>query len=226
MNMRRLERFASTVDAVLDVQREIGSWVRALTGEGHATIQQARRRLSAEQEAVQLHRPRYRHRATCAEKGRAMKRATRWIGLVIAACVITGPAVAAGAPRPQALNAHAAAKVRVAENYGRLPLSFEANRGQTAGHVKFLSRGSGYNLFLTSTEAVLALSKPEGKPSAEQPTSTSGTVVRMKLIGGNSASRITGLQELPGKSNYFIGNDSSKWRTNIPSYARVRYDNV
>ena len=33
--------------------------------------------------------------------------------------------------------------------YGKLPLSFEINRGQTDSRVKFLSRGSGYSLFLT-----------------------------------------------------------------------------
>jgi hypothetical protein len=43
--------------------------------------------------------------------------------------------------------------------YGKLPLSFEANRGQTDGQVKFLSRGNGFSLFLTNDEAVIALKK-------------------------------------------------------------------
>src|SRR5438128_10177087 len=42
------------------------------------------------------------------------------------------------------------------ETYGKLPLSFEINEGQTDAQVKFFSRGAGYNLFLTSTEAVLS----------------------------------------------------------------------
>ena len=44
--------------------------------------------------------------------------------------------------------------------YGKLPLSFEINRGQTDPQVKFLSRGNGYSLFLTGNEAVLSLKKP------------------------------------------------------------------
>jgi hypothetical protein len=48
-------------------------------------------------------------------------------------------------------------EAQVQENYGKLPLSFEANRGQINDRVKFFSRGSGYNLFLTSTDAVMAL---------------------------------------------------------------------
>ena len=46
---------------------------------------------------------------------------------------------------------------RLVESYGRLPLSFEANRGQTDSQVKFLSRGRGYTMFLTQNEAVLSL---------------------------------------------------------------------
>src|SRR5882724_9285243 len=37
------------------------------------------------------------------------------------------------------------------------PMSFEANQGQTADSVRFLSRGPGYTFFLTPTEAVLSL---------------------------------------------------------------------
>ena len=52
------------------------------------------------------------------------------------------------------------AKAQAIEAYGKLPLSFEANHGQTDPSVKFLSRSNGYSLFLTPTEAVLALRQP------------------------------------------------------------------
>ncbi len=51
------------------------------------------------------------------------------------------------------------ARERAVESYGNLPLSFEANQGQTDSRVKFVSRGRGYTLFLTGNEAVLALRK-------------------------------------------------------------------
>jgi len=74
-----------------------------------------------------------------------------------------------GSPRP-ALNrnttrgalpkeSHAPHPALIA-GYGKLPLSFEANQGQSDNRVKFLSRGRGYSLFLTSTEAVLQLRIP------------------------------------------------------------------
>src|SRR5262249_17670187 len=90
----------------------------------------------------------------------------------------------------------------VMERYGKLPLHFEANTGQTNHEVKFLSRGRGYSVFLTSTEAVLALK------TASTPVPA---VVTMRLVGAKPG-RITGVEELPGKANYFIGNDPTKWR--------------
>jgi hypothetical protein len=119
--------------------------------------------------------------------------------------------------------------------YGRLPLSFEANQGQTDAQVKFLSRGRGYSLFLTPNEAVLVLRKAEGaRQQASEKTDSAlstqnselSSVVRMKLAGANPQPRVVGLSELPGKVNYFIGNDPAKWRTNVPTYAKVKYAGV
>jgi hypothetical protein len=52
---------------------------------------------------------------------------------------------------------------RLVEAYGKLPLSFEINQGQTDSQVKFLSRGPGYTLFLTGEEAVLSLRSQESE---------------------------------------------------------------
>jgi hypothetical protein len=112
----------------------------------------------------------------------------------------------------------AANQARVSENYGKLPLSFEVNQGQTDGEVKFISHGSGYKLFLTSTQAVLAL---------KQKKSDAGSaVLRMQLLGANPTPLAAGLDQLPGRSNYFIGNDPKRWRTDIPLYGKVRYKDI
>src|SRR3954447_12196985 len=63
---------------------------------------------------------------------------------------------------PAALSkADAATQARLSAAYAQLPLSFEANQGQSDPRVKFLSRGKSYSLFLTSTEAMLTLRTPE-----------------------------------------------------------------
>ena len=182
-----------------------------------------------------------------------------------------------------------AATLRLVESYGKLPLSFEANQGQTDGQVKFLARGRGYTLFLTGDEAVLALrsasqeSKFESRtevaqhsllnaaalprsfrggqlqratdygprttdaffapliqnpksqiqnllarpePRVASPEPRAAAVLRLRLVGANPHTRVTGLDPLPGKSNYFLGNDPKKWRTNVSNYAKVEYENV
>jgi hypothetical protein len=52
------------------------------------------------------------------------------------------------------------------------------------------------------------------------------SVVRMRFVGANPEAKVSGLEELPGRSNYFIGRDPRKWHSNVPNYARVKYTNV
>ena len=113
---------------------------------------------------------------------------------------------------------NAATKARLGEAYGQLPLSFEANVGQTHPQVDFISRGNGYTLFLTPREAVLALRSTS--PSSSQ------AVVRLKFVGSETKPRAVGHEELPGKVNYFIGKDPKRWRTGISTYAKVAYQNL
>ena len=129
------------------------------------------------------------------------------------------------------------AQARILDSYGKLPLSFEANHGQTDGRVKFLSSTSGYTLFLTGDEAVLSLSGKKASAKTKivgtartLPSSMAefkaGGVLRMKLRNANPAAKVTGVDELAGTSNYFIGNDPAKWRTNVPTYAKVKYEGI
>ncbi len=137
--------------------------------------------------------------------------------------------------------ATAAQKARAAANYGHIPLSFEANRGQTDASVQFLSRGSGYTLFLRPGEAVLALrsaslTTPKTASVADwgDPRHRFGpkaedvetSYIRMKLVGANPRATMREEDEQITKTNYFLGSDPAKWRTNIPNYGRVRYANI
>jgi hypothetical protein len=145
-----------------------------------------------------------------------------------------------------------AAQARLVGTYGKLPLSFEANRGQTQGQVKIFSRGPGYALYLTKDGAVLALSRGSQKSIRQltdkgqktnvedreartrSPLDNSGlstqssapAFLRMKLMEADPHAKVVGMDELPGKSNYFIGNDPKKWRTNVPNYGKVKYSGV
>jgi uncharacterized protein (TIGR03437 family) len=107
------------------------------------------------------------------------------------------------------------APTHVSRDFGNLPLAFEPNVGQTDSRVRFLARGPGMTTFFTDAETVMVLNR-----NREQ------AVVRMKLAGASQPRRVIGLEKLPGISNYFLGNDPAKWRTDVPHYARVQYDGV
>src|SRR5712671_2812566 len=123
-------------------------------------------------------------------------------------------------------------RVSIVESYGRVPRAFEANQGQTDPQVKFVSRGPGYGLFLTTSEAVLTLrSAPRHEPNSPRAKALrqeeKSAVIHMKLVGANATgTEVSGKDELSSKTNYFIGNDPKKWCTNIRQYARVRYANL
>jgi hypothetical protein len=157
---------------------------------------------------------------------------------IAAAALIIGPGAASlriardeNASRESVLQAHAPTphapsvqgSQQVLATYSHLPLMFEPNQGQTDARVRFLARGTGYGLFLTSDEAVLALRQSSVSREHRAPPTS---VVRMKLAGANSSAEPTGDTQLPGRSNYFIGNDPAQWHRDIPQFARVRYANV
>jgi len=124
-------------------------------------------------------------------------------------------------------------------SYATLPMTFEANVGQTDQEAKFIARGPKYTVFLTSGEMVLSLRTLSNTPNAraDRPMNASGgvqarmpppnpAVLKITLIGANHKPMIAGEGLQEGKVNYFIGNNPKKWRTNVPIYKQVRYKNM
>jgi len=133
------------------------------------------------------------------------------------------------APKIASQRPSKAQQARAVAAYGKLPLGFEANQGQSNSRVRFLSRGSGYLLYLTPDAAVLALEseRPQLSGRTSKLPQTGGeiakpkppAVLRMQLVGGNAQAEMVGTDLLPGKSNYFLSNDPSQWRTNFRTIA-------
>jgi hypothetical protein len=114
------------------------------------------------------------------------------------------------------------------KTYSKLPMSFEKNVGQSRAGADFIARGSGYSVFLAPGEALLALKKqePSDRTSDAFPKHKEGAAtIRMRLVGSGPA-RAAGEDQLPGKVNYLIGNDSTKWHRGMPTFAKVRYPGV
>ena len=104
--------------------------------------------------------------------------------------------------------------VRAAEI--KLPLEFEANQGQFAPEVFYLSRASSHFIYLTRDGMTLGVNS-----SAQR-----GAALKMKLVDANASAAVAPENRLPGVSNYYIGNDPTHWQKAVPHYGRIRYQAV
>ncbi len=139
----------------------------------------------------------------------------------------------------------AVSKEQMKKAYSTLPLNFEANYGQADDQVKFISRAKNYNLFLTDRGATFVSNKrtsalnvatrghlAAARVHRKQTIRTSSrpgdrsTVLKMTLVGANSNPKVVGLDRATGTSNYFLGKDPKKWRTDVPNYERVKFENI
>jgi len=137
---------------------------------------------------------------------------------------------------PNALPSPSAHKLAVTQDFGRLPLSFESNQGQTDNRVRFLTHSSDNTLFLTPTEAVFAM------PTQPQRREKSGLLqrrrkhpqlgkipqaaFRMQMVGADPKATVLEQQPLAGRVNYFIGKDPRKWQVGVPTFGRVGFRGV
>lgn len=118
-------------------------------------------------------------------------------------------------PRPVRSTEVASAKPDVKAALSSAAMAFEPNQGQTDPRVKYLSRGSGYTVFLTENEAVIRLKRAKAEKSA---------VVAMKFAG-QTPKNVAAESRQEGHTNYLVGPES-KWLTKIPNYSQVRYTEV
>jgi hypothetical protein len=94
-------------------------------------------------------------------------------------------------------------------------LRFENNQGQTDSSVRFLCRAPGYTLYLTDREAVFSFARAGLDAS-----------MRLAFVDADPDVRIRGLDALPGRTNYLLGNDPRAWRTGVPSHGQVIYEQL
>ncbi|MBI5445249.1 MAG: SBBP repeat-containing protein, partial [Deltaproteobacteria bacterium] len=137
--------------------------------------------------------------------------------------------------------------------FGKIPLHFEPNLGQMDPEVQFVARGGSYTAFITAEGVTLAAQQgncgatkerpgqgkgmsprdhqPEGaEPSRPGPTLESvpcrAEAVKLRIEGRAASARMVPEEPLEGRNSYFLGSDPSKWRTNVPHFASIRYEGV
>lgn len=103
------------------------------------------------------------------------------------------------------------------------PLAFEENLGQAPGEVRFLARAPGFTAWFTGEEAVLAVKAPG---SAAAAAGRAQEVVRMRWVGARRNPPLRGVETLPARSHYLVGDDPAAWIADVPHVARVRYEGL
>ena len=118
-------------------------------------------------------------------------------------------------------------KKSVASIYSKLPMRFEPNVGQFGSDIRYAARGANYGLFVSANGPFLQLSKPVrkngDKTHSHKPQSS---LLGIAFKGTNTRSELYGEEEMQSKSFYFIGNDPSKWHSNVPHYAKIHQKEI
>jgi hypothetical protein len=117
---------------------------------------------------------------------------------------------------------------RVASSLAAMPLVFEENRGQAKPGVDFLCRSRGFDLLLAPSELTFLLREKASpaKDSTVRSVLVPGAphrvaVAKIRFVGANAHSKMSGTGKQAMKSNYFIGRDPRRWRTDISNYSSV-----
>src|ERR1700730_10000175 len=120
---------------------------------------------------------------------------------------------AAGSAAPT-VAAHDIKDEQILKAYGKLPVSFVENRGQTDARVRYYAQGNRFAFYLTREEVVLSFAKEKAAPEI---------ALALRFVHSNPLAVIEGGERAPGEVNYFRGADPAGWRTQLPTYRQVVY---
>src|SRR5215208_5993132 len=121
---------------------------------------------------------------------------------------------AAAAPVSQPAAAPQMSEKEALDAYGKLPLSFVPNEGQSTDEaVRYYAQGAGYGFFFTKEGATLSFAEGKGR----------GHALGLDFLGANPHATLTARKRLPGKVNYLVGDDPAKWQQGLPTHAELLY---
>jgi len=161
----------------------------------------------------------------------------RYLIVLILQVLVFFPLASYAAPH-KAATAKAPEETRALKAYGNIPLYFIKNTGQVDRRVRYYEKGAGHATFFTEDGLVLALTKREKTAvktnghDLDRDIRTRGSrkfsteALRLSFIGARKDALITANEKIPGRVNYFIGSDRSRWHSDIPTFGAVTYENI
>src|SRR5215217_9045262 len=97
--------------------------------------------------------------------------------------------------------------------YGKLPLSFVPNEGQTDEAVRYYAQGAGYGFFFTPKGATLSFADGKGR----------GHALALDFLGANPHATLEAQERLSGGVNYLVGDDPAEWQQGLPTHGELLY---
>jgi len=121
-----------------------------------------------------------------------------------------------------------ATKTKVLASYAKLPLAFIENRGQVNKEVAYYLKGRQGTIYFTHKGIVYDLISASPAPSKKQPLPPERKRLSFTItpIGASKDHTLIATERLPGKIHYLIGNDPTKWKTQIPIYKEIIYKDL
>ena len=135
----------------------------------------------------------------------------------------------------QLKNEELSRNLNINPDFGKIPLYFIPNEGQVDEEALFYAKASRYTLWLTKEGLVFDSARRIKKENAKSMRLSSRDkynpenfkydrdVSRLIFINANTKPEVVPLNDIEHKVNYFIGDDESKWRTNIQTSSSVLY---
>jgi hypothetical protein len=138
------------------------------------------------------------------------------------------------------------------QSLNKMPLSFTKNMGQWDERVLFRANAGGATMWFTKegvtyqftrnvaspVGAALAAARDSGPSAAtagdrkgrpynpDDRDSIEQLVLTAKFVGANANPEVVGQGQLEYKCNYFLGNDPSKWHTDVPNYEAITLKDI
>ena len=133
--------------------------------------------------------------------------------------------------------------IQITKNLASMSLSFTENQGQWDDKVKFRANAGGATMWFASDGAyyqftraiesedsnpvsVVGQVSPRPDKMNRQLDSTETMMIKATFVGANLNPQMVGVDMMEYKCNYFIGNDQSKWATDVPNYQAVFYEEI
>ena len=122
-----------------------------------------------------------------------------------------------------------------------MPLSFTQNNGQWADSILFRANAGGATMWFTdggvyyqftrrvlkSEEIYVGAGFPgPNDPIHQRDDSLETMLIKATFVGANPNPQMHGEGLMEYKCNYFFGNDSTKWRTDVPNYQAIVFENI